>query len=81
MARFTSNHVRPPKAAAAPTVTGAPEAKATGWKTLEELRYMVMSSGCTKAQFDEAVETVGDDPHRVASYLQRYQFSKSSPAK
>ena len=47
----------------------------TQWSTLEELRAIALAAGCTKAQFDEAVETVGDDPHTVANYLQRYALS------
>ena len=79
MARFISKHVRPAKAVV--KVDDPSAQKATGWKTLDELRHMVMSKGCTKAQFDQAIETVGDDPHRVANYLRRYQLSPSAPAK
>ena len=43
-------------------------------KTLEEIRQIVTSNGCTKAQFDHAKQAVGRDPHRVAIYLQRYAF-------
>jgi hypothetical protein len=43
-------------------------------KTLEEIRQIVTSNGCTKAQFDQAKQAVGSDPHRVAIYLQRYAF-------
>jgi len=48
---------------------------------LEELRHSASSSGCTKAQFDEAVETVGDDPFHVATYLQRYAFTQAMHGK
>jgi len=47
----------------------------SGWNTLEELRQVVTAKGCTKAQFDQAIEAVGKHPHRVAKYLQRYTFA------
>jgi hypothetical protein len=81
MARFKSRHVRPAKAAADSAANVAPEVKAMGWNTLEELQYMVTANGCTKAQFEHAIETVGTDPHRVASYLQRYEFVRALPGK
>ena len=55
-----------------PSVDGADVAPARFWNTLDELRGIALTAGCTKAQFQDAVETVGDDPHKVATYLQRY---------
>ena len=46
----------------------------TGWNTLEQLRDVALAAGCTPAQFNEAVETIGNDPYHVASYLQRYSL-------
>ena len=65
----------------------APEAKdnssntPAGWNTLEELRQVVTAKGCTKAQFDHAIEAVGRDPHRVATYLQRFAFKQATKTK
>jgi len=42
--------------------------------TLEELRALALARGCTPAQFQNAVETVGNDPQHVASYLHRHEF-------
>jgi hypothetical protein len=50
----------------------------TDSKTLEEIRAIVTSNGCTKAQFDRAKEAVGSDPHHVAMYLQRYAFKSAT---
>ena len=52
----------------------------SGWNTLEELRDAALGTGCTPAQVKEAVETIGEDPHGVANYLQRYalQFPTST---
>jgi hypothetical protein len=47
---------------------------AVGWKNLDELRESSIASGCTPAQFANAVETVGPNPQRVAKYLQRHRF-------
>jgi hypothetical protein len=47
---------------------------AVGWKNLDELREISIASGCTPAQFANAVETVGPNPQRVAKYLQRHRF-------
>ena len=44
---------------------------AFGWNTLEELRDYALAAGCTPAQFNEAVEAIGNDPRDVAMYLQR----------
>jgi Protein of unknown function (DUF3606) len=44
------------------------------WNNLSELRQVALSKGCTPAQFQNAVETVGTDPHSVADYLQRHAF-------
>jgi hypothetical protein len=46
-------------------------------KTLEEIRRLVISNGCTKAQFDRAKETVGTVPYHVAIYLRRYAIKSS----
>jgi hypothetical protein len=42
------------------------------WNTLAELRDYALAGGCTPAQFNQAVEAIGDDPRDVAMYLQRY---------
>lgn len=42
-----------------------------GWNTLEELRDFAIAAGSTLSQFEEAVKTVGGDPHDVANFLQR----------
>jgi hypothetical protein len=44
------------------------------WTDLTELREVALSKGCTPAQFQNAVETVGTDPRRVGNYLQRHAF-------
>jgi hypothetical protein len=44
------------------------------WKNLTELRDVALSKGCTPAQFQNAVETMGNDPHHIANYLQRHAF-------
>ena len=44
---------------------------ATGWSTLSRLQEVAWSIGCSTPGFDETIETVGDDPYQVASYLQR----------
>jgi hypothetical protein len=49
------------------------------WNTLEELHILAMSRGCTKAQFVEAIETMGSNPSDVANYLQRYALTWSVP--
>jgi len=49
------------------------------WNTLEELHVLAMAGGCTKAQFAEAVETVGTNPSDVANYLQRYALTWNVP--
>jgi Protein of unknown function (DUF3606) len=50
-----------------------------GWNTLEDLHATAMAGGCTKAQFAEAVETVGTNPSNVANYLQRYALTWNVP--
>jgi hypothetical protein len=50
------------------------------WNTLEELRQVALSRGCTPAQFKYAIEVTGTDPHRVANYLQRHAFVAALPA-
>jgi hypothetical protein len=49
-----------------------------GWNTLEELRQIMTAKGCAKAQFDQALEAVGENPHSVANYLQRYAFVRDT---
>ena len=44
------------------------------WTTLDELRTSATFMGCTRKQFDDAVGMCGDDPHTVATYLQREAF-------
>ena len=44
------------------------------WATLEELRRVALSQGCTPAQFKYAIEVMGNEPHHVAGYLQRHEF-------
>jgi hypothetical protein len=44
------------------------------WNNLSELRQVALSKGCTPAQFQNAVETMGSDPRHVANYLQRHAF-------
>jgi hypothetical protein len=44
------------------------------WTNLTELREVALSKGCTSAQFQNAVETMGTDPRRVGNYLQRHAF-------
>ena len=48
------------------------------WSTLEALRQLVTSNGCSQAQFEHALDAVGRDPHRVETYLQRYAFGALS---
>ena len=51
------------------------------WNTLEELREIALAQGCTLAQFKYAEETVGNDPGKVAAYLQRRAFTKPSTSR
>jgi hypothetical protein len=51
-----------------------------GWNTLDELRTVAFSQGCTPAQFLYAIERAGDNPKAVASYLQQYAFMKAPDA-
>jgi hypothetical protein len=44
------------------------------WNNLVELRQVALSKGCTPAQFQNAVETMGKDPRHVGNYLQRHAF-------
>ncbi len=66
-------------------MSGNPAAYATDaapphfWNTLEDLHLLAMAGGCTKAQFAEAVETVGTNPRDVANYLQRYALTWNVP--
>ena len=79
MARFNGYKATPAESSSAPNanVSNAP----AGWNTLEELRQIVTAKGCTKAQFEHAIESVGNDPHRVATYLQRYAFTPTAQGK
>jgi hypothetical protein len=79
VASFNGYKSTPADSSAAPNenVSNAP----AEWNTLEELRQMVTSKGCTKAQFDHAKESVGSDPHRVATYLQRFAFIQAARGK
>jgi hypothetical protein len=45
------------------------------WDSLDQLRDVALSEGCTPAQFENAVETMGGDPQHVASYLLRHKFA------
>jgi hypothetical protein len=51
------------------------------WNSLDELRECALSRGCTPAQFQNAVETMGTDPHHIANYLQRHAFVKTLDAR
>jgi hypothetical protein len=77
MARFLSSYRKP--AGSAPVHNDHSLSALTKSYTLEEIRQIVTSNGCTKAQFDHAKEAVGNDPQHVAMYLQRYAFK--SPTK
>lgn len=77
MAHLLSNYRKP--GGSASTRNEHSSNALTGLKTLEEIRQIVTSNGCTKAQFDRAKETVGSDPQHVAMYLQR--FASKSPTK
>ena len=50
------------------------------WETLEELHAVSLSYGYTQEQFQEAVDVVGYDPHRVAVYLQRFPIDEGHRA-
>ena len=45
------------------------------WDSLDQLREVALSRGCTLAQFAYAVEAMGPEPRHVANYLQRHQFA------
>jgi hypothetical protein len=45
------------------------------WNNLAELQQVALSEGCTPAQFQNAVETMGTNPRHIANYLQRHAFS------
>ena len=45
------------------------------WDSLEELRRIAMSRGCTPAQFKYAIEVMGAEPNHIAYYLQRHEFA------
>lgn len=47
-----------------------------GWNTLEDLRKLALTQGCTEAQLKYAEECAGSDPVKVAAYLQRHAFMK-----
>jgi hypothetical protein len=44
------------------------------WNTLDELRDFAKMRGCAPAQFEYAIEVMGEEPHHVANYLQRRMF-------
>jgi hypothetical protein len=44
------------------------------WKTLDELRIVALSRGCTPAQFAYTVEVMGPETRHVANYLLRHAF-------
>jgi hypothetical protein len=44
------------------------------WLSLDELKDVAVSAGCTLAQFDYAVEVAGVHPIRVARYLREHAF-------
>ena len=79
MARFIASQRKPaePKPAPPRSPSNAP----TGWNTLEELRQIVTSNGCSKAQFDHALDAVGSDPHRVGTYLHRFAITQATHGK
>jgi hypothetical protein len=54
--------------------TASPVSRA--FKTLDELREIAIANGCTPAQFDNAVETVGANANAlaIARYLKRHSF-------
>ena len=76
VARYIANQRK--LGGSAPALKAIPPNPPAAWSTLEELRHIVTANGCTKAQFDHAKEAVGSDPHRVATYLQRYAFKAPS---
>jgi hypothetical protein len=45
------------------------------WNTLDELRQIALSQGCTPAQFKYAIEVMGNEPHHIARYLHRHEFA------
>jgi hypothetical protein len=49
------------------------------WNTIDELRDVAMTRGCTPAQFKYAIEVMGEEPHHVANYLQRHAFIAALP--
>jgi Protein of unknown function (DUF3606) len=44
------------------------------WASLHTLHQAAIAGGCTEAQFTRAVEIIGDDPKKVAAYLERQKF-------
>jgi hypothetical protein len=48
--------------------------------TLDELRVLALANGCTPAQFNHAVETIGAhrDPVTIAQYLKQRSFLPAS---
>lgn len=42
--------------------------------TLDNVKVFALANGCTVAQFARALESVGDNPLHVASYLSRHKF-------
>jgi hypothetical protein len=42
------------------------------WSTLEELREVALSEGCTVKQIGEAIEAADSDPRKVARILHHH---------
>lgn len=74
MARFVANQGNPRSEGQ----LAAYKAPTVAWNTLDELRSFTSQAGCTQAQFDQAIETVGNNPLHVANYLQRYALTSST---
>lgn len=45
------------------------------WDTVQQLRRVALSRGCTPAQFDSAVEVMGPSPQHIAKYLEQHRFA------
>ena len=44
------------------------------WMSLEQIKSLALSGGCTPAEFARAVGIMGNHPLRVARYLKRHCF-------
>jgi hypothetical protein len=49
-----------------------PPAARIGWTTLEELREVALTVGCTEEQIAEAINAAKRDPCKVATILHRH---------